>query len=346
MITVPRRSEFQETRWGVAADVLSRARYGHVASVGPDGRPQVWPLNYVLLDRDLYFHGSPRSGLSGCAGRSVAFTAEDSLAWIPSSWRHPEMACPATTYYRSVQVHGVLEPAGEKARVLAAFMARYQPQGGYRPLTEPRYESSLQSLAVLRLPVAEWICRVKMGQHLPEGQRRRVHDALVRRGRRGDREVAARMRQANADLAHTDLWTDDPTAVPLDQLHALLNETYWAAGRPLHTVQRHLWESDLTMAAVEDGRLLAYARMASPGRGVAWLFDVVVQEGLRARGLGTELMRRLLEHPRAERWPRLFLDTCDAMDFYRRFGFVELKRGPRNGGSSLMLREVPARADP
>lgn len=337
MITVPRRAEFQETRWEVAGDILARARYGHVATVGADGLPQVWPLNYVLLDGALYFHGSPRSGLSGCAGRPVAFTAEDSLAWIPSSWRHPEMACPATTYYRSVQVHGVLEPSTDKARVLEAFMARYQPQGGYRPLAEPRYAGSLKELVVLRLPVGDWTCRVKMGQHLPVRQRLRVHDALLRRGRRGDREVAGRMRQANPDLARTGPWTDDPADVPVDQLHELLDRTYWAAGRPRHTVQRHLWESDLTVAAVEEGRLLAYARVASPGRGVAWLFDVVVREGLRGRGLGTELLRRLLEHPRMERLPKLFLSTRDAMDFYRRFGFQVLKQGP----STLMLREGP-----
>lgn len=339
--TVPRRSEFHETRWEVAADVLTRAKFGHVATVGADGLPQVWPLNYVLLDGDLYFHGSPKSGLSGCAGRPVAFVAEDSMAWIPSSWRHPEMACPATTYYRSVQVHGTLEPSEDRARVLEAFMARYQPQGGYRPLSEPRYAGALRELTVMRLPVADWTCRVKMGQHLPAGQRRRVHDELLRRGRRGDREVAARMRQANPDLAESGMWTDDPSAVPVDQLHAMLNETYWAAGRPLHTVHRHLWESELTMAALEDGRLLAYARVASGGRGVAWLYDVVVREGMRRSGLGTELIRRILAHPRMERLPRLFLGTRDAMGFYRRFGFEVL----RPGRSTMMLREVPAPAD-
>jgi len=339
MITRPRRVEFQETRWETAADILSRARYGHVAAVGPDGLPQVWPLNYVLSEGALYFHGSPRSGLSGCVGRPVVFTAEDSVAWIPSSWRNPEGTSSATTFYRSVQAHGILESAPEqdRARILDAFMARYQPEGGYPPLSDPEYAGSLGAVAVTRLPIGEWTCRVKMGQHLREDQRLLVHDGLLRRGERGDREAAARMRQANTSLAETGAWTDDPSRVPLDQLHALLNRSYWAEGRSRHRVSQHLWEADLTMARVEEGRLLAYARVVGCGRSVAWLYDVVVVEDQRGRGVGCELLRRLLEHPRMEAVRRLFLSTRDAEDFYRRFGFQVLTTGIQ----SLMMREPP-----
>jgi len=339
MITVPRRIEFQETRWETAQDILSQARYGHVAAVGPDGLPQVWPLNYVLREGALYFHGSPRSGLSRCVGRPVVFTAEDSVAWIPSSWRAPGGTSSATTFYRSVQVHGTLEspPEQDRAGLLEAFMARYQPEGGYPSLSHPEQEGSFGAVAVTRLPIGEWTCRVKMGQNLPDDQRRLVHDRLLRRGERGDREAAARMRQANLGLAETGPWTDDPSRVPLDQLHAMLNRTYWAEGRPLHRVSQHLWEADLTMARVEGGRLLAYARVVGCGRSVAWLFDVVVVEDQRGRGMGCELIRRLLGHPRMEAVHRLFLSTRDAEDFYSRFGFQVLKTGRQ----SLMLREVP-----
>ncbi|MBI3929192.1 MAG: GNAT family N-acetyltransferase [Armatimonadetes bacterium] len=345
MLMTPRRKEFQETDRQVVLAVLREARYGHLAAVGRDGQPEVWPLNYALVGEHLYFHGSPQGFLGGLEGCPVCLSAEDTVTWIPSSWRHPHLACPATTFYRSARVQGKLErveEVAEKARALSAFMERYQPEGDYRSLEGPEYLGPLKALQVMRLELRDWSCRVKLGQHLPPAARRTVHDELAKRG---DRHAAARMRRANPDLRRESsggpAWTDDPDRIPVDQLHTMLKGTYWAADRSGHEVAAHLHrESTLSVAGFTGDRLVAYARLATPGRGIAYLFDVVVREDQRGTGLGSQLMERILEHPRTAVFPRIFLDTRDAMAFYRRFGFVELRRSPRNGGSTLMLREL------
>lgn len=344
-----RKPQFRETDPLVAREILESARYGHLATVGPGGEPEVHPLNFVLLDDTVCFHASPKGFLAGRVGQPARFAVEDRTTWIPSHWRHPEMACPATTFYRSVQVRGVLEPVPRKAEVLAAFMARYQPEGKHLPLDDARYAGPLDALLVAGLKVEDLSCRVKMGQHLPEAMRRRVFENLVLRG---DRAAALEMARVDPDLSPPEvdgelLWTEDPRQVPLDQLHPLLDRTYWAAGRPRHVVARDLEVSAVTLAALRGQEFVAFARIGSPHDKIGFLFDVVVREESRGQGIGSRLLTRLLNHPRVRHgFERLFLETRDAQDFYARFGFVKARRSPRNGGTWLMVREhqPPVRA--
>src|SRR5438045_1141120 len=82
-------------------------------------------------------------------GRAAVICAEEQVAQIPSHWIDAERACPATTYYRSVQVHGLLEEVSDpdaKARVLSALMTKFQPEGGYVPIaaTHPLYKNAVK----------------------------------------------------------------------------------------------------------------------------------------------------------------------------------------------------------
>ena len=108
---------------------------------------------------------------------------------------------------------------------------------------------------------------------------------------------------------------DDAAAI-----HALLSDTYWARGRSAETVARSL-ERSVTVVAREGGRLVGLARAVTDGATFAWICDVVVEEGLRGRGVGRELMARLLAH--AEIAPtRKLLVTRDAQEFYAELGFA------------------------
>ena len=95
-----RRAEFRETRQELIHEILDRATYGHIAIIDK-GFPRALPLNFVRLDDHLYFHGSPNGLMVKQLGQPVSFTAQDMASWIPSTWRHPHNACPATTFYRS-----------------------------------------------------------------------------------------------------------------------------------------------------------------------------------------------------------------------------------------------------
>ena len=70
--------------------------------------------------------------------------------------RDSRRACPATTYYTSVQLEGVLEPVADphaRAAALQALMEKMQPEGRHVPITagDPLYKGPVAKLAICRL---------------------------------------------------------------------------------------------------------------------------------------------------------------------------------------------------
>ncbi len=84
------------------------------------------------------------------------------------------------------------------------------------------------------------------------------------------------------------------------------------------------------------GTLVATARAISDGAKHAWIYDVMVAPGLRGRGVGDEVVRRLLEHPKVGGARYVHLGTRDAQPFYRRMGFVDRAEIPRPYVSTTM----------
>ena len=126
----------------------------------------------------------------------------------------------------------------------------------------------------------------------------------------------------------------DPARIPAPQLHALLQDSYWARGIPLATVERALTGS-LCMAVLQRDRhgngeqLLAFARAVTDGATFAWLCDVIVHPGWRGHGLGKQVVAELLAQPELQGLRRVLLATADAHGLYQRHGFAALKAPER-----------------
>ena len=291
------------------------------------------------MDGQLYFHTSPKGDLGGWAGRAACVSLEDTVCWLPSYWRNRQLACPATTYYRSVVGRGTLQRVqGEKARVMQAFMEKYQPEGGYRPLGDAVYRGPLDALTILSLRLEDVSCKAKFGQHLSAAQRRSIIEALVERGAPGDVACAHAMRIHNQDLAEQvrSGWTCDPTMVEASQIWELLAPTYWGHRRTRDGVEEQRDAAWFIVACLEEGRLLAYARVHRVDARTAFLYDVIVAPGERGRGLGKQVMERVLAHPKVAEVERVFLDTRDAMGLYAQFGFRAC--AVNRAGSTTMVR--------
>lgn len=350
-----RRSEYR----GDAAetiDVLDHAKYGHLATTDEAGRPVCKPMNFARADGRIYFHRARPGEMSAQLERPVCFTAEDALAWLPSSWRHAELACPATTYYRSVVVKGMpvaIEDPLEKAAALEAFMQKYQPEGGYRAIRagDPLYKGPIQGVLVFALDLAGATCKLKVGQNLDAASKKRVMAELLARGGPGDARTARAMARSDPALAAaTPLYprregavtfVDEAADIPLDQLTALLGRTYWAAGRPRDVMARALAGSYLALAALDGaGRLIAFARVVSDGALHAWVHDVVVDGSRRGMGLGRRLMEHLIAHPRLSRIATIALTTVDRMAFYESFGFKRIAAYDATYGRATMMKLV------
>ena len=115
---------------------------------------------------------------------------------------------------------------------------------------------------------------------------------------------------------------DDPARIDRDDVHRFLaEESYWARGRSRDVVDRLLDASARVVGLYdEDGRQRGFSRTVSDGVAVAYLADVYVHAAVRGRGLGVELVRFTVDEGpfAAARW---FLNTDDAHELYRRFGF-------------------------
>lgn len=122
--------------------------------------------------------------------------------------------------------------------------------------------------------------------------------------------------------------TRDPRLIPADQLHALLQDSYWARGIPEATVERAL-QGSLCMAVLAGDRLLAFARAVTDGATFAWICDVIVHPNWRGRGLGKQVVGALLAQSELQGLRRQLLATADAHTLYQQFGFSALRAPER-----------------
>jgi GNAT superfamily N-acetyltransferase len=115
---------------------------------------------------------------------------------------------------------------------------------------------------------------------------------------------------------------DDRDRIDVDAVFGFLaDEAYWARGRSRETIERLVRESTRVIGVyASDGSLAGFARVMSDASNMAWLGDVFVLPAHRGRGLGVELVREAIEHPE-HRECGWFLNTRDAHELYRKFGF-------------------------
>lgn len=135
------------------------------------------------------------------------------------------------------------------------------------------------------------------------------------------------------------LLSTDPALVDVDAVHRFLSESsYWARGRRFDVQSAAIANSPLVVGAYADagsdgtagGRAqVGFARMVTDLATFAWLCDVYVLDEHRGGGLGTAMVRLIVEHP-AVRGIRLqILATADAHGLYERFGYSPLAEPAR-----------------
>lgn len=183
-----RRREFAVDDAAAVHALLDRATHAFLAFLAPSNQPGIVAVNIVRCDDALYFHGA-REGEKAAAlapGVPVALMVAEPLALIPSYWLHPELACPATQFFRSVVVHGGIRPvneAEEKAKALQALMEKLQPEGGHAPIEDDlRYRRGLETTAVYALSLEGATAKFKLGQNLPRRTRVNLVRRLLERG--------------------------------------------------------------------------------------------------------------------------------------------------------------------
>ncbi|MFN8641037.1 MAG: FMN-binding negative transcriptional regulator [Candidatus Binatia bacterium] len=171
---------------------------GRLVTVSPDGEPHIglYPFAYDGAAVEVHLNRADAQ-LADLAARSrCLFEVDEPLAIIPSYWVHPESAVMATAYHRTV-VFACTATVSDDAAALVAqqtrLLARYQPEGGFRPVAadDPLYRGAVNVIAAVRLAVTGLQVKFKLGQNRPPAARARVVAELRRRGRHNDARAAA-----------------------------------------------------------------------------------------------------------------------------------------------------------
>ncbi len=345
-----RRSEFAMPPDQARAFLAERPTF-QLAGSTAEGEPVLRTLHGVVEGDYLIFHSAPKGEKLELLDRPVVAAAEELVATVPSTFFDPIKACPATTYYRSVQVHGVLRELEDpiaKARGLQALMEKLQPEGGYRPITaeDPLYRAQVNGLVLAALPLTHLTGKAKLAQNRKPHEVSELLEQLWRRGDPGDVRALELVRAANP-RAPAPAFLQGPAGVTLyahlppseaPRAAALLEGTYWNDGLSAEAIARaHLASAAWVGARDEAGELIASARATSDQTKWAWIYDVIVAPAWRRRGLATALTRLLLDHPTVRHAARVMLATRDAQEVYRPLGFCEKDARPRPFPSTEMV---------
>ena len=107
----------------------------------------------------------------------------------------------------------------------------------------------------------------------------------------------------------------DPHLLDADAVFGFLKQAQWWPGLTQESLARALHNS-LCFSLLENGRQIGVARVITDKVTYAYLCDVYIAEERRRRGLGSWLIRCVLEHPDLSTLKRVALITHDAQPFY------------------------------
>ena len=166
-------------------------------TVGDDSVPRVglYPFIYDRKHVDLHLVRSDEQIEDLKARPRCVLEVDEVLAVIPSYWVHAEYGGSATAYHRTVIFECEARVEEDPAAVAAQqrrLLARYQPEGGFRPVDpgDPLYRGAMAQLAAVSLEIIRSRAKFKLGQNRPAEARRRVIAELRKRGRPSDGRAA------------------------------------------------------------------------------------------------------------------------------------------------------------
>lgn len=125
------------------------------------------------------------------------------------------------------------------------------------------------------------------------------------------------------------LISTDKEILDIELIHAYLsNESYWAEGRSLQSVQISIHNSICFGVYEENGQQVGLARIVTDFATIVWICDLFIIEGHRRKGLGKWLVKTIINHPDLKNVRRFLLATRDAHELYREYGGFEPLSNP------------------
>jgi GNAT superfamily N-acetyltransferase len=120
----------------------------------------------------------------------------------------------------------------------------------------------------------------------------------------------------------------DKSRLDMEVIHAFLDSSYWAAGRPMEVVRRSI-ENSVAFGVYRGERQVGFARVITDYATFGWIADVFILEEFQGQGLGKWLTEIIVAHPELQGFRRWVLATKDAHELYKKVGFTGLVRPER-----------------
>ena len=129
--------------------------------------------------------------------------------------------------------------------------------------------------------------------------------------------------EINHDWPSKILLSTDKSKLDITTIHNFLKTSYWAKGVPIAVVEKSISNS-LCFGVYELDKQIGFARVISDYATFAYFSDVFILEAYRGQGLGTWLIKSILEYSELQNLRTWLLSTADAHELYRQFGFKNL----------------------
>ena len=121
-------------------------------------------------------------------------------------------------------------------------------------------------------------------------------------------------------LKSTTMHYSDSRDLPLESILALYRANHWSAAEKPELLHKALVASHSLITAWDDARLVGLGNAISDGHLVVYYPHLLVHPEYQRRGIGKEIMLRLMAHYQGFHQHILVADGR-AIDFYRRCGF-------------------------
>ena len=108
--------------------------------------------------------------------------------------------------------------------------------------------------------------------------------------------------------------------VDAPQLLRLFHQAPWAKERTLEDAKEMLRYTDVALCAWDGDQLIGFGRVLTDFVYRATIWDVIVDKAYQKQGIGTEIVQRILSHPRLKRVELFWLCTRRPT-FYAKLGF-------------------------
>ncbi len=193
-----RRKEMESRDIAVFEELSTKMEVGYLGINVADGFPRVIPVNFIAIDRDIYFHGAGEGEKFDAIKSSppVTFSIDKALSVIPSYWLSKKNAGGATQFYKSVLIKGharIVEDYPQKCHILQLLMEKYQPEGNYLKVTpkETLYNKIVERTVIIKVESETIDIKVKLPSGKPDEYKQKLVRHLRERGAPRDLETAS-----------------------------------------------------------------------------------------------------------------------------------------------------------